>query len=96
MSPRVPKPLPQKPCLNVDLNVLLPSVIEQLVLGKGRGKSFVSNTRSLIWRASEEEGKAIIRRVLTENFYPEIEANGVSRGKVEIHATKVSTNIPWN
>merc|ERR1712194_497465 len=42
------KPSPQKPCLNVDLSVLLPSVIESLILGKGRGKSFVSNTRSEI------------------------------------------------
>ena len=44
LSPR-PTP-PQRPCLDVDLNILLPSVIEQLMLGKGRGRSFVSNKRS--------------------------------------------------
>lgn len=34
LSAGLPINPPQKPCLNVDLNVLLPSVIEQLILGK--------------------------------------------------------------
>ena len=83
---------PQKPSLNVDLNILLPSVVEQLILGKGRGRSFVSNTRSEIWRAKEEEGKAIIRRILMENFYPGVEnqEEGELNSKLRIHAAKVA------
>mmetsp|Transcript_36420 Transcript_36420/g.78634 ORF Transcript_36420/g.78634 Transcript_36420/m.78634 type:complete len:907 (+) Transcript_36420:20-2740(+) len=97
---------PQKPSLNVDLNILLPSVIEQLILGKGRGKSFVSNTRSEIWRAPEEEGKAIIRGILMENFYPGVEnqeTEGALKCKLQKHVTKVAEwfyallkkNSPW-
>eukprot|EP00584_Thalassiosira_punctigera_P012141 CAMPEP_0172559662 /NCGR_PEP_ID=MMETSP1067-20121228/85115_1 /TAXON_ID=265564 ORGANISM="Thalassiosira punctigera, Strain Tpunct2005C2" /NCGR_SAMPLE_ID=MMETSP1067 /ASSEMBLY_ACC=CAM_ASM_000444 /LENGTH=896 /DNA_ID=CAMNT_0013349305 /DNA_START=32 /DNA_END=2722 /DNA_ORIENTATION=+ len=87
------KPPPQKPSLNVDLNILLPSVIEQLILGKGRGRSFVSNTRSEIWRVKEEDGKTIIRQILMENFYPGVEnqeTEGALKNKVRIHVTKVS------
>jgi hypothetical protein len=83
---------PQKPCLNVDLNILLPSVIEQLILGKGRGKSFVSNTRSAIWRAKEMDAKAMIQTILMENFYPGIEneeTDGEMKMKVETHVKKV-------
>ena len=91
-SPIKTKHPPQKPCLNVDLNILLPSVIEQLILGKGRGKSFVSNKRSEIWRSAEEDGKAMIRQILMENFYPGIdqETEGELRSKVQIHVTKVA------
>jgi len=84
---------PQKPSLNVDLNILLPSVIEQLILGKGRGKSFVSNTRSEIWRAQEEEGKAMIQRILMGNFYPGVEnqeTEGALKCKLRKHVTKVA------
>ena len=89
MSPR--HRIPQKPCLNVDLNVLLPSVIEQLILGKGRGKSFVSNTRSEIWRASEEDGKAMCRRILLETFYAEINGTeGEPKTKALIHVARVA------
>mmetsp|Transcript_3614 Transcript_3614/g.7970 ORF Transcript_3614/g.7970 Transcript_3614/m.7970 type:complete len:919 (-) Transcript_3614:41-2797(-) len=90
---RPPAKPPQKPCLHVDLNILLPSVIEQLILGKGRGRSFVSNTRSEIWRAKEEDGKAIIRGVLMENFYPGVENQAAEvevKGKEQIHVTKVA------
>ena len=108
MSPRAPIHPPQKPCLNVDLNVLLPSVIEQLILGKGRSKSFVSNTRSEIWRAKEEDAKAIIRRILIENFYPSLlqnhETEGEMKNKVQMHVSKVTEwfyallkkKSPWN
>ena len=84
---------PQKPCLNVDLNVLLPSVVEQLILGKGRGRSFVSNTRSDIWRAEEETAKGLIGRILMENFYPGLEneeTDGDLKCKVKKHVKKVA------
>lgn len=84
---------PQKPCLNVDLNVLLPSVIEQLILGKGRGRSFVSNMRSDIWRADEEMAKEMIGGILLENFYPGIENEETDvdlKSKVRIHVKKVA------
>ncbi|KAL9184331.1 hypothetical protein ACHAXT_002417 [Thalassiosira profunda] len=83
--------IPQKPCLNVDLNVLLPSVIEQLILGKGRGKGFVSNTRSEIWRASEEDGKSKVREVLMENFYAEVNGTeGEQKTRALIHVARVA------
>ena len=105
MTPPSPTCRLQKPCLNVDLNVLLPSVIEQLLLGKGRGRSFVSNKRSEIWRASEENGKSMIREILMDNFYPGMEEHHlavplsgpaspsldrVAKSKAQIHVTKVS------
>jgi len=65
-----------KPSLNVDLNILLPAIVEQLVLGKGRGASFVCNKRSEIWRVDEAEAKMTIRSVVLENFYPQIRADG--------------------
>jgi hypothetical protein len=92
-SPKAPKHPPQKPCLNVDLNILLPSVIEQLILGKGRGRSFVSNTRSVIWRAEEEMAKEMIGRILLENFYPGLEneeTDGDLKCRVGIHVKKVA------
>ena len=97
---------PQRPCLDVDLNILLPSVIEQLMLGKGRGRSFVSNTRSKIWHAKEEDGKELIRMTLIENFYPN-NSNGLddeAKGKLQKHVSKLSEwfyallkkQPPWN
>lgn len=105
-SPRISVPPPQKPCLDVDLNVLLPSVIEQLILGKGRSKSFVSNTRSDIWRAKEEDGKEMIQKILIENFYPFINEDGYDdeiKAKTLKHTAKVAEwfysllkkNSPW-
>ena len=84
--------LPQRPCLDVDLNILLPSIIENLILGKGRGKSFVSNKRSEIWRAKEDDGKATIRGILLENFYPSIDSAEDSelQSKVQIHVSRVA------
>mmetsp|Transcript_23911 Transcript_23911/g.50386 ORF Transcript_23911/g.50386 Transcript_23911/m.50386 type:complete len:902 (-) Transcript_23911:52-2757(-) len=92
-SPRMAVPPPQKPCLDVDLNVLLPSVIEQLILGKGRSKSFVSNTRSEIWRAKEEDGKEIIQKILLDNFYPSTHEEGADdevKAKSLKHTAKVA------
>ena len=96
---------PQRPCLDVDLNILLPSVIEQLMLGKGRSKGFVSNKRSEIWRAKEEDGKEMVRKLLTENFYSN--HNGLddeAKGKIAQHVNKLAEwfyallkkQPPWN
>ena len=105
LSPRPSIP-PQKPCLNVDLNILLPSVIEQLILGKGRGKSFVTNKRSEIWRASEEDGKEIVEKILIENFYPNFNSglDVEAKQKVLQHVKKLTEwfyallkkQPPWN
>jgi len=92
-NPTKHPPQIRSPCLNIDLNILLPSVIEQLILGKGRGRSFVSNTRSEVWRAKEEDGKAIIRGILMDNFYPGVEnqeTEGELKSKVRIHVSKVA------
>ena len=59
-----------KPALDVDLATLLPLVVQQLVLGKGRGKPFVNEKVSLIKRArTEGEAKGIIGEVVRENFF---------------------------
>jgi len=61
------------PALDVDLSTLLPVVVSQLICGKGRGKQFVTNTISSIKRArSDEDAKAIIQKVIRENFFPEL------------------------
>ncbi|KAL3774658.1 hypothetical protein HJC23_002467 [Cyclotella cryptica] len=101
-SPR----LPHKPSLDVDLNILLPSVIEQLILGKGRGRSFVSNTRSEIWRATDDRAKKMIQDVLLENFYPCVKEGSDDElaSRAFRHTSKVSEwfyammkkNPPWN
>lgn len=96
-----------KPCLDVDLNILLPSVIEQLILGKGRGKSFVSNTRSELWRAEDNKAKDIIGMILMENFYSGIQSEQADidlQSKVRTHVEKVAEwfydvlkkNPPWS
>eukprot|EP00929_Paragymnodinium_shiwhaense_P071032 TRINITY_DN36088_c0_g1_i3.p1 TRINITY_DN36088_c0_g1~~TRINITY_DN36088_c0_g1_i3.p1 ORF type:complete len:823 (+),score=178.39 TRINITY_DN36088_c0_g1_i3:65-2533(+) len=58
------------PALDIDLNVLLPTIVAQLILGKGRGKSHVSNKLSSVRRAqTEEEAKEIIKASIRENFF---------------------------
>ncbi|CAE8719953.1 unnamed protein product [Polarella glacialis] len=58
-----------KPALDIDLSTLLPVVVRQLILGKGRGKPFVDEQVSKIRRShSEEDAKAIISSTIRENF----------------------------
>ena len=71
---------PHKPSLDVDLNTLLPSIIEQLLLGKGRGRSYVTNTRSEIWRAKDDDAKLMIQNILKENFYGSNQSSGGGTG----------------
>eukprot|EP00536_Pseudo-nitzschia_multiseries_P005364 jgi/Psemu1/65055/estExt_Genemark1.C_1000065 len=59
-----------KPCLDVDLNAVLPTVVQQLLLGKGRGTSFVVNTKSEIWRLPPPRAKALVEQTIGENFGP--------------------------
>lgn len=58
-----------KPSLEIDLNAVLPTVIAQLLLGKGRGTAFVTNSKSEIWHAAPSDAKARLRQILKENFY---------------------------
>lgn len=58
-----------KPALDVDLNTILPNIVYQLLLGKGRGPGFVSNKKSDIWRAPKEKAKELIKEVIQENFF---------------------------
>ena len=52
---------------------LLPLVVQQLTLGKGRGKSFVSEQVSRVRRAPDEKAaKAILRTVICQNFFAEL------------------------
>ena len=61
-----------KPSLDIDLNAVLPTLVEQLILGKGRGNGFVTNKRSEIWHASPEKARQLIMEVLCENFYANV------------------------
>jgi len=59
-----------KPSLDVDLNAVLPTVVQQLLLGKKRGISSVTNTKSTIWRLPPEKAKEVIEQTVSENFGP--------------------------
>jgi hypothetical protein len=95
---------PHKPCLDVDLNTVLPTVVEKLILGKGRGPSFVGNKRSEIWRAKEEDGKALARTIIRENFFPNDALSGEAYRRTESIVNKVAEwlysvlkkRYPWN
>ena len=78
-----------KPSLVIDLNTVLPSLIDQLILGKGRGRGFVTNKRSEIWRADPEKAKVLIMAVLEENFYHDV-GGEEERMKAHKHIQKVS------
>jgi len=84
--------VPHKPCLDIDLNSLLPLIVRQLILGKGRGPAFITNKIGEIWRAKcSEEGKEIIRIILQENFYPRFkEEDDETIKKIEKHTRRVS------
>jgi hypothetical protein len=71
-----------KPSLEVDLNTVLPTVVEQLIMGKGRGRAFVTNKKSEIFRSADPEiAKALIKEVVSENFFPPRTTN--LRGGIE-------------
>eukprot|EP00980_Cylindrotheca_fusiformis_P009794 scaffold2156_cov115-Cylindrotheca_fusiformis.AAC.19 len=57
-----------KPALDVDLNTILPTVVYQLLLGKGRGTGFVVDKKSEIWKADKETAKELFKEVIRENF----------------------------
>ena len=78
-----------KPSLDIDLNAVLPTVIQQLLLGKGRGVAFVTNSKSDIWKATPEKGKQMIHQILKENFYPRPPSMSES-SKIEKHLSKVT------
>ena len=80
--------LVHKPSLDIDLNAVLPTVIQQLLLGKGRGVAFVTNTKSEIWHAPPEKAKEIIVQILWENFYPHPSSGELS--KIEKHLNKMA------
>lgn len=92
-----------KPSLYVDLNAVLPTVVEQLLLGKGRGVSFVSNKRSEIWHAPPKAAKTMICNILMVNFYEGIDTEQ-DRKRANDHVSKVAEwfyavlkkGPPWN
>ena len=81
---------PHKPSLEVDLNTVLPRLVHSLLLGKGRGPSFVTNTVSEIWRADDEKAKRIIRKVIDENFFQD-----ETRTSLEKNAKHLSKLAEW-
>lgn len=92
-----------QPALDVDLHTILPVVVQQLILGKGRGAPFVTDIVRQIWQAkADEDAKGIIRDVIQDNFYP-ITAPG-TEDSVEKHVFKVTEwfyallkkHFPWS
>ena len=80
-----------KPALDVDLNTVLPTVVFQLLLGKGRGNAFVVNTKSDIWKSpKKEDAKEIIKGVIRENFFTTRTSNNDHDSKIEKHLSKVA------
>jgi len=63
------------PHLAVELATLLPQLVQQLLLAKGRGRSFVTNKISEVRRAackSDDTAKAILRELLRDAFFREL------------------------
>ena len=78
-----------KPSLDVDLNAVLPTVVQQLLLGKGRGATFVVNKKSEIWHATPpKKAKEMVKQVIRENFFTSQEYD--KDEKAEKHIAKVT------
>lgn len=94
---------PRKPSLDIDLVTVLPGVISKLLLGKGRGPAFVTNTGSRIWHSKPDEAREIIKKVLRENFFPHV-LSEEERAKTDRYLSRVSEwfyavykrHDPWN
>ena len=103
LHPPPPPGTPRKPSLDIDLVTVLPGVISKLLLGKGRGVQFVTNTGSRIWHAKPEEARDIIKNVLRENFFPQV-LSEEERAKTDRYLSRVSEwfyavykkQDPWN
>uniref|UniRef100_A0A7S0FHH9 Protein kinase domain-containing protein n=1 Tax=Minutocellus polymorphus TaxID=265543 RepID=A0A7S0FHH9_9STRA len=98
-----PPGMPRKPSLDIDLVTVLPGAISKLLLGKGRGPAFVTNTGSQIWHSKPDEAREIIKKVLRENFFPHV-LSEEERAKTDRYLSRVSDwfyNVykrqdPWN
>jgi hypothetical protein len=69
-----------KPALDVDLFSLLPLIVQQLLLGKGRGRSFIEEQSGKVRRAttkSDDDAKSLIKQTLRENFFPDGSLGGM-------------------
>ena len=78
-----------KPSLEIDLNTVLPKAVTHLILGKGRGQSFITNTASQIWRAEHNAAKDIIKKVLHENFFSDLQGDE-DVAKADEHCGKIA------
>jgi len=86
------------PALDIDLSTLLPIVVAKLILGKGRGPSFVTQKISEVKRAqSGEAAKGIIKAVVHENFFAQRDV-AVQKHLLKVvewfHAVLMKTR-PW-
>lgn len=80
------------PALDVELSTVLPSVVSQLILGKGRGTSLVANTTNEVSRArTDQEAKTILKAVIRDNFFARGHREDLSEA-AEKHLSKV---VEW-
>lgn len=84
-----------KPALDIDLSTLLPLIVQQLILGKGRGKSFVSDCVSKIWRArSDDDARELLVNVIRENFFEKPRSTTNPSSKAESPSLKAIATPP--
>lgn len=91
-----------RPALDIDLHAILPKVVQQLILGKGRGNVFVTQVISQIWQASsDEDARTIIKETIRQNFYPSIpSSDGGATEKLLCKVTMwflalLKKRVPW-
>ncbi|CAK9061599.1 Dual specificity protein phosphatase 1 [Durusdinium trenchii] len=82
-----------KPALDVDLSLVLPVVVQQLICGKGRGTLFVTELISKVRRAkNDEEAKELIRHIVQDWTGANRTATCLAKEKTEKHLSKV---VEW-
>lgn len=88
-----------KPALEVDLNVLLPLILQKLLFGKGRGTGFVTDVVSRVKRAAckpvdpDEQAKSIIRDALCENFFPDVADKDLRQSSPHQHHSQQAKHL---
>mmetsp|Transcript_9998 Transcript_9998/g.22293 ORF Transcript_9998/g.22293 Transcript_9998/m.22293 type:complete len:186 (+) Transcript_9998:3-560(+) len=84
-----------RPALDIDLSTMMPMLVQQLLLGKGKGTSFVHEQVHAVRVAaatSEEEAKGILKGLLADSFFKEEQVSPALRAQGERHLQKM---VEW-